>query len=124
MITRAIFPVSNPIGNRRSAAFRLIAFLLTATAALAQSFSPGSGASTPAIAQSFIAAFNRGTFPLTTPQALGNVKTLSGASPSLVQEFGAAGANVNSPKAALIKPDPNAPVSQTDTLQVYTDIYS
>src|SRR5215831_7280241 len=122
MITPAIFSVPILCCKSRYTPDRLAALLLTvtlwATAAMAQSFSPGSGAATAGIAQSFIAAFNRGTFPLTTPQALGNVKTLSGASPSLVQEFGAAGANVNSPKAALIKPDPNAPVSQTDTLQV------
>jgi hypothetical protein len=41
-----------------------------------------------------------------------------------VQEFSATGANASSSKAALIKPDPNAPLSGTDTLQVYTDIYS
>lgn len=46
--------------------------LALGTAAVAQSFLPGSGASTPAIQQSFVAAYNRGAFPLTTPQALGN----------------------------------------------------
>ena len=98
------------------------AFLLAVGLAAAQS--PGSGQS-DTIRQSFINAYNRGAFSLTTPTALGNVKALGGASPALVQEFGAAGANAQTAvKAALVKADPNALVSATDTLQVFSDIYT
>jgi uncharacterized protein (TIGR03437 family) len=123
-------PVSIKCFYRRSTlcpgVFFLGAIWACTPAAVAQSpcSSAGSGAATPGIQQSFKAACDRGTFSLTTPQALGDVKGLSGASPALVQEFGPAGATSGTPKAALIKPDPNAPTSRTDTLQVYTDIYS
>jgi uncharacterized protein (TIGR03437 family) len=80
----------------------------------------GAGAATSAIQASFINAYNRGTFSLKVTTPLTNVQPLG--SPGLVQEFTAA-AN-SSLKCALIKPDPNAPVSQFDTLQVLSDIYT
>ncbi len=83
--------------------------------------SVGSGAATPAIQQSFVNAYNRGSFPLlvvATP--INDVHALG--SPGLVQEFTS---KANSTlKYALIKPDPNAPVAQFDTLQVYSDLYT
>jgi uncharacterized protein (TIGR03437 family) len=83
--------------------------------------SVGSGAATPAIQQSFVNAYNRGNFSLlvvATP--INDVHALG--SPGLVQEF-TSKANSNL-KYALIKPDPNAPVAQFDTLQVYSDLYT
>ena len=53
--------------------------------------------------------------PLTVVEALG--------SPGLVQEFTVRG-HQHRKVCALIKPDPNAPVSQFDTLQIYGDLYT
>ncbi len=104
---------------------RLLPGLFLLAAVLSAQTQPGSGGATPAITQSFQNGYNRGTFPLTTPTAIGNVKPLNGASPALVQEFGPQGATSQSAvKAALVKPDPNATVSANDTLQVFSDIYA
>ncbi len=95
------------------------ACLLTASALVAVSI--GSGAATPAIQQSFVNAYNRGQFPLlVVVPPINDVHALG--TPGLVQEF-TSKANSNL-KYALVKPDPNAPVAQFDTLQIYSDLYT
>ncbi len=90
------------------------------SATLLWAITVGQGAATPAIAQSFINAYDRGNFALAVTVPVSVVQALG--TPGLVQEFTAtAGGNL---KCALIKPDPNAPVSQSDTLQVLSDIYT
>ena len=92
--------------------------LLTISIALAVSI--GSGSPTPEVQQSFINASNRGQFSLLVAlPPLNDVHALG--SPGLVQEFAAKAGGTA--RYALIKPDPAAPVSQFDTLQVYNDIY-
>ena len=80
----------------------------------------GQGAPTAAIAQSFVNAYDRGNFALTVTVPVTNVQALG--TPGLIQEFTAAAGSTL--RCALIKPDPNAPVSQTDTLQMLSDIYT
>ncbi len=66
-------------------------------------------------------AFHRGTFSLSVnPTPLADVHALG--TPGLVQEF----ASLTNSKVilALVKPDPNAPASQNDTLQVSSDLYT
>ena len=82
----------------------------------------GSGTPSVQIQQSFQNAFARGTFStLVNLPPVGDVRTLTGTT-GLVQEF-TSKTNV-SLKLALIKPDPAAPPSLTDTLQVYSDLYA
>ncbi len=80
----------------------------------------GQGAATPGIQQSFINAYDRGFFSIEVTTPVTQVEALG--SPGLVQEFTAA-AN-SSLKCALVKPDPNAPVSEYDTLQMLSDLYT
>ena len=100
----------------RNKKLALLLFLLVTVAFAA---AVGDGAATPAIRASFIQAYTRGQFSLyvNAPTA---IKALG--SPGLVQEFPAT-ANT-ALKYALIKPDPNAPLAQFDTLQVSPDIYT
>lgn len=96
---------------------------LAACAARLSGASVGSGAPNAQIQQSFQNAFARGAFSsLVNATPLNDVHTLEPGSPALVQEFQSK-AN-SSVRFALLKPDPNAPVSATDTLQIYGDIYS
>lgn len=96
-----------------------ISTLFLGLSALIFAAAVGDGAATPAIKASFINAYNRGLFSLyvNDPSAIRALGT-----PGLVQEFPSK-ANTNL-KYALVKPDPNAPVAQFDTLQVNSDIYS
>jgi uncharacterized protein (TIGR03437 family) len=93
-------------------------FLLVAPAIAA---SLGSGSPSAQVEQSFINAYNRGQFPLLVLlPPLNDVHALG--SPGLVQEFTPKGGGTG--KYALVKPDPAAPVSQTDTLQISSDLYA
>ncbi len=91
---------------------------LVATVAYASTV--GSGAPSPNVAQGFINAYLRGNFAnLTLPPT---TDVTSFGNPGLVQEFQSkANRNLN---FALVKPDPNAPVSNTDTLQVFDTMYT
>lgn len=80
----------------------------------------GEGAATVAIMESFVNGYDRNGFSLEVTVPVTEVEALG--SPGLVQEFTAV-AN-SSLKCALIKPDPNAPVSQYDTLQMLSDLYT
>ncbi len=102
-------------------------FISVTLIALAVSFAVaatiGSGSPSAAIQQSFLNAYNRGQFPLLVNAVpLADVRALG--TPGLVQEFGPRTGGSNTVKFALIKPDPNAPVSQLDTLQVLSDLYA
>ena len=94
--------------------------LLFGVIAAAVAASVGSGAATTAIQASFQNAYYRGQFSLLVNTPTTDVKGLG--TPGLVQEFPSK-ANATA-KYALVKPDPNAPVSQLDTLQMFPDLYT
>jgi uncharacterized protein (TIGR03437 family) len=100
-------------------------FISVTLIALAVSFAVaatiGSGSPSAAIQQSFVNAYNRGQFPLlVNPVPLADVRALG--TPGLVQEFSPR--TGGTAKFALVKPDPNAPVAQLDTLQILSDVYA
>lgn len=95
----------------------LIAIIFT-TIALAVSV--GSGSPTALILQGFLNAYGRNSFASLVTGPIADVRALG--TPGYVQEF-TSKANANL-KYALVKPDPNAPASSTDTLQMYTDLYT
>jgi uncharacterized protein (TIGR03437 family) len=100
-------------------------FISVTLTALAVSFAfaatIGSGSPSAAIQQSFLNAYNRGQFPLlVNPVPPADVRALG--TPGLVQEFSSR--TGGTAKFALVKPDPNAPVAQLDTLQVLSDLYA
>ena len=102
---------------RRSLAVSL-SFLL-ATSLLIAAITVGQGAPDPA---AFMNAYNRGLFSILVGPPAAPVQALAGGGGALVQEFPSlANSKVN---YALIEPNPNAPVSQSDTLQVYSDLYT
>ena len=102
---------------RRLLAFTLPAYCLVAVAIAA---SLGSGSATPAIQASFRNAYYRGSFSFYADLPTTDVRALG--SPGLVQELPSRDAPTQ--KYALIKPDPAAPISSSDVLQVYSDIYA
>jgi uncharacterized protein (TIGR03437 family) len=102
---------------RRSLAVSL-SFLLAASLLIA-AITVGQGAPNPA---AFINAYDRGLFSTLVSPPAAVVQALAGGGGALVQEFPSlANSKVN---YALIEPNPDAPVSQSDTLQVYSDIYT
>src|SRR5258708_4315942 len=97
--------------------FCILPELLAVTAMAAST--PGSGASTPLIQQSFVNAYNRGTFASLVGNPLNDVHALG--SPGRVQDSPRRGVALI--KFALTNPDPAVPPSALDTLQVYGDLY-
>ena len=93
--------------------------LALAAALLLAAITVGQGAPNPA---AFINAYDRGLFSILVSAPTAVVQLLSGGGGALVQEFPSlTNSKVN---YALIEVNPSAPVSQNDTLQVYSDIYT
>ena len=94
--------------------------IATIFAATALAVSVGSGSPTALILQGFLNAYGRNSFASLVTVPIADVHALG--TPGYVQEF-TSRANANL-KYALVKPDPNAPVSPSDTLQMYSDLYT
>lgn len=88
--------------------------LLPLAAALAQTFSPGSGAPNEAVRQLFVEAYNRGGFNSKYPTAAADVHRWG--STGFIQEF--YGVDGKTKSAALVKSDPN-PVLEGGVNGVY-----
>ncbi len=102
---------------RRSLAVSLSLFL--AASLLIAAITVGQGAPNPA---AFMNAYNRGLFSTLVAAPAAGVQVLAGGGIALVQEFPSlANSKVT---YALIEPNPSVPISQSDTLQVFSDLYT
>ena len=100
----------------------LVLFAALAAAPAVFAVEVGSGAPSDSIRQSFIRAFYRGNFSsMVTNPPIADVRALG--STGLVQEFQDA-ARTTGVKLALVMPNPAAPSSDMDVLQIWGNVYS
>ena len=93
----------------------------TTCASLAFAASVGSGASNSTVAQTFLDAYNRGTFATLVSNVLNDVHAL-GTGGGLVQEY--SGKANASQTYAIINPNPTITTGPNVAWQVYQDLYS